>query len=360
MRSFNYYLFILLLGITAIGCNGDFREMADGNPRDFIVVMDSTQWESATAEAIRETYGKLIFTLPNPEDNYNLMFNTIRSRQQLERLRKSRNIIFASPIDDENNVGRQIRAFLDDGIEQRVREGESFAFPIEDQWYRDQYVMILTSTSDSVLAEKIINSEEALLANVLEKELRRWTWDVYEKKEQKYLSDSLWINHGFKVRFQHDYVKGVDTLDFQTYRRLLPDNERRMFVWWKDDVKDISFLDNDWINATRDSLLQEYFKAGRPNVYVSTEYRRPVETQTFQKGRLLGYETLGTWHLINGAMGGPFVNFTYYDPHTERLFMVEYQQFAPKIRKKLPFVRQFRAMGRTFESDSLYYERESE
>jgi hypothetical protein len=58
--------------------------------------------------------------------------------------------------------------------------------------------------------------------------------------------------------------------------------------------------------------------------------------------------------MINGAMGGPFVNFTYFDESTSRLFMIEYSQFAPSVRKKLPFVRQFRAMGRTFESDSLY------
>jgi hypothetical protein len=89
-------------------------------------------------------------------------------------------------------------------------------------------------------------------------------------------------------------------------------------------------------------------------MFITTEYRRPVESTSFQKGRYLSYETLGTWQMINGAMGGPFVNFTYFDESTSRLFMIEYSQFAPSVRKKLPFVRQFRAMGRTFESDSLY------
>ena len=113
MRVFKNYLFIILLGAFFLNCNGDYRERAQGNIRDFIVVMDSTQWESATANAIRDTYGKLIFTLPTPEPNYNLIFTPIRSRSQLDRIRKSRNIIFASPIDDDTNVGRQIRAFLD-------------------------------------------------------------------------------------------------------------------------------------------------------------------------------------------------------------------------------------------------------
>jgi len=353
MQQFKYLLFITIFAST-IACDGDFRERAQGNAREFIVVMDSTQWQSATADAIRNTFGKAIYTLPNPEPNYDLTFMQIRSRTQLERIRKNKNVIFAASIDEDTNVGRQIQAFLDDGVEERVRAGESFAFPIEDQWFKDQYVIILTSTSDSLLADKITKSGNALLTNALNKELFRWHYEVYDKKEQTQLSDSLWQKYGFKIRFQHDYILGVDTTDFQTYRRMLPDNERRIWIWWKDNVNDISFLDDDWINSKRDSLTQQYFKGSSDNQYVSTEYRRPVETTTFNKGNLFGYETLGTWQLINGAMGGPFVNFTYYDAETRRLFMIEYNQFAPGVRKKLPFVRQFRAMGRTFESDSTW------
>lgn len=268
----------------------------------------------------------------------------------------SKNIIFASAIDADDNVGRQVRAFLDDAVEQRVREGESFAFPLEDQWYRDQYALILSSASDSALAEKIRNSEQALTSNALEKELKRWNYYVYEKKEQVQYSDSLWNDYGFKVRIQHDYIKSVDTTNFITYRRDLPTNTRWMWIWWKDNVSNISFMDKDWINATRDSLTQAFIKGSTDDKYVATEYRRAVETSSFQQGRLLGYETLGTWKMENAAMGGPFVNATYYDPDTNRLFMVEYSQFAPSIRNKLPFVRQFRSMVRTFESDSTWSE----
>jgi hypothetical protein len=355
MRSRIQLLVLFIASLGFIGCEGDFRERAKGNIREFIVVMDSTEWDSETANAIRDTFGKYVFTLPNAENYYDLTFMQIRSQSQLERLRQQKNLIFAAPIDDETNTAAQVRAFLDDGVEQRVREGESFAFPIEDQWYKDQYVMILSSSSDSALATKIRNSELALLSDALDKELLRWTWDVYEKKEQVQYSDSLWDEHGFSVRFQHDYFKRIDTTDFQSYRRYLPQNDRWMWIWWKDNVTDINFLDDDWINATRDSLSQQYIRGSRDSTqYVSTEYRRAVETRSFQDGRLIVYETLGTWQMINGAMGGPFVNFTYYDPATSRLFMIEYSQFAPSVRKKLPFVRQFRAMGRTFESDSTW------
>lgn len=354
LNDFSSRILLLVLTSALYACNGDFRERAKGDAREFVVVMDSTEWESATADAIRETFGKWVFTLPNPEPNYDLTFMQIRSRSQLERIMGYKNIIFASSINDSNNVAAQIRAFLDEGTEQRVRDGESFAFPLIDQWYKDQYALILSSSSDSALAQKIRNTEEALLSSALEKELLRWNWFVYEKKEQTQYSDTLWNDHGFMVRFQHDYIKRIDTTNFVSYRRFLPDNDRWMWVWWKDSVNDISFLDNDWINQKRDSLNQRFIKGRTDSMFVTTEYRRPVETVSFQKGRLLSYETLGTWQMINGAMGGPFVNFTYYDPQTNRLFMVEYSQFAPSVTKKLRFVRQFRAMGRTFESDSTW------
>lgn len=341
-----------------ISCDGDYRPLAEGNTREVFVVMDSTKWNSETAEAIRLTFGKWVQTVPNGEPYYDLTFTQITSQNQLDRLKSRKNVIFAAPIDEDSNVGRQIRGFLDDEVEQRVREGESFAFPVEDQWFKDQYVLILTSTSDEALAQKIKNTENSLLSNMLEKELKRWEYFVYEKYEQDELADSLWENYGYKVRFQHDYIPNIDTLNFNSYRRFLPENDRWMWTWHMDNVNDISFLDDEWIIATRDSLSKQYIKGARDSMYVQTferpELGRPVKTNSFQMGRLIVYETLGTWHMVNGAMGGPFVNFTYYDPDTNRLFMVDYNQFAPGVRKKLPFVRQFRAMGRTFESDSTW------
>jgi len=75
--------------------------------------------------------------------------------------------------------------------------------------------------------------------------------------------------------------------------------------------------------------------------------------------RIQGYETLGTWRMTGDFMGGPFVNFTYYDPETERLFMIEYGQFAPNVTKRR-FVRQFQSMGRTFQADSTWTQTDRE
>ncbi len=351
-------LLIAIIAFTAVSCgDGDYRRNAVGSIEEMIVVMDSTMWDSETAEAIREVYGKYVFTLPSPEEFYSTTFSDFKTNSQLDRLKTYKNLVIAAPIDEQSNTGSFVRSLLSDDVEQRVRAEESFALQLHDHWYRDQYAVVLTSVSDSALAAKIRNSERSLLADAFEREIARWEQEIYDKLEQTEYSDSLWQEHGWKVRIQHDYVKNVDTTNFITFKRTLERNDRWMWAWWQDDVQNINFLDDDWINAKRDSLMELYIRGSRDSSYVQTEYRRPVETETFQQGRLLGYETLGTWQMINDAMGGPFVNFTYYDPDTRRLFMIEYGQFAPGV-KKMRFVKQFRVMGRTFESDSTWNERE--
>ncbi|NBC02268.1 MAG: DUF4837 family protein [Bacteroidetes bacterium] len=352
--------FLLVLTVIGIGffaaCEGDYRSRSIGAVDEVYVVMDSTDWNSETALALEETFGAGIRTLPSPEPTYDLTFREFKTNDQLDNIQNLKNLIFAAPIDSENNVGRLIRALLSDDVEERVREGESFAFPIEDQWVRDQWVLILTSNSDSSLAQKIRNSESSLVSHLMEQEFERREYEIYRRGEQVAISDSLWNEHGWKVRMQHDYIQTVDTSNVAVFRRSLPENDRWMMAWWQDDVEGIGFIDSEWINATRDSLLQKYVQGTREGSYVTTEYdsrRNVITTQMNRDDRIIGYETLGTWRMTNDFMGGPFVNFTYYDPRTERLFMIEYGQFAPSVRKRR-FVRQFRTMGRTFESDSTW------
>jgi len=349
-------LILLPVALLALftACEGDYRPQSIGAVDEIYVVMDSTDWNSKTAMAIRETFGRQIETVPTPENAYTLTFRDFRTNDQLDQLQEYKNVIFAAPLGEEHNVSQFIGAILSDEIKQRVRDDESFAFPLTDRWVRDQWTLLLTSTSDEALAEKIRNSEESLVNHLMVREFDRRTQNIYRRGEQVAISDSLWEDHGWKVRMQHDYIQVIDTTDAVMFRRYLPDNNRWMWAWWQNDVSNPDFVDANWINAKRDSLMEHLVQGEREGSYVTTDYRRPLETREFETdNRLIGYETKGLWRMTNDFMGGPFVHFTYYDPMTDRLFMVEYAQFAPSVNKRR-FVRQFQAMGRTFESDSTW------
>jgi hypothetical protein len=343
-------------------CGGDYRPQASGTFGDAVVIMDSTQWESETAQAIREVYGQGIETLPQWEPMMDLRFQDFKNNDELERLRKNKNIIVAAPLSDSSNTADFVRALISDDVEEKVKENEVFAFPLEDQWYKNQWSVILTSESDSVLAKKIRDSKETLANQLLDTELKRWTYDIYEKAEQKNVSDSLWIDHGWKIRVQHDWRPNIDTTysengkknHFVTMRRNLPKNQRWFWAWWIEDAPPLDSLSADWINTKRDSLMEKWIRGTREQSYVTTDYEyNPVITDTLALDGHTAFETEGVWRMTNDAMAGPFVNMTVYDENRDRLFMLEFGQFAPNYDKRR-FVRQFQAMLRTFESDSSW------
>ncbi|MDZ7693264.1 MAG: DUF4837 family protein [Balneolaceae bacterium] len=126
-------------------------------------------------------------------------------------------------------------ALLSDEVEQNVKQGQSFAFPLQNRWYRNQWTLLLTAESDSALASKIRNGEENIVGSLIDKELARWTEEVYQRGEKYAIEDSLMQNHGWKIRVQHDYYTHLDTTymengemnHFYTLQRLLPNNDRR-------------------------------------------------------------------------------------------------------------------------------------
>lgn len=362
MKYFNQIIFLLLPVIVFTSCDGDYRKEAQGQFGNVVVLMDSTQMDSKTADAIRSTYGGKIDYFLGYEPHFDLTFRDFDTNEQLEKIKFKKNLIVASPIDAETNVGRFVRALLSDEVEQAVANGEAYAFPLQNKWYRNQWTMILTSSNDSTLASKIRRGEENIVQSLVDKELARWTDELYRRGEKYAIEDSMMTNHGWKIRVQHDYYTHLDTAytgeegdtnHFYTMQRQLPDNDRRFWAWWKEDVSNINYLDEEWINTKRDSLWKKWIRGSRDSSYVTTEYRISPKTTSFKFKNDIAYETLGWWRMTHDAMGGPFVNMTVYDDETQRLFMFGFVQFAPKYHKRR-FVRQFRAMLRTFESDSTW------
>src|SRR5690554_3250020 len=98
-----FFLMVPILAFFAISaCEGDYRPVSIGGIDEVIVVMDTTN--SETALAIEETFGKYVETLPGSESAYRLMFRDFTSNAELEELRRYKNIIIAGPIDEETNA----------------------------------------------------------------------------------------------------------------------------------------------------------------------------------------------------------------------------------------------------------------
>lgn len=349
MKNIYYLVFTIILLISA-GCEGDFRQKAQGQPSEVIIVMDTNRTDNPVAEALRDVYGEYINTMPRPEPRYDLKFRYFQTQTELQNVQKSRNIIIAGTIDEDSNVGKYLRSLLSEEIQDRVRAGTLLEIPLKDRWYKDQWILIYTGTDENQIAERVRNYSGGHLRSLNEVELDRWTAEVYRRGEVPQIADSLWVKHGFKLRVQHDYTVGLDTTNFVTLRRFLEDNDRWIWIWWKDNVTDTDFITEDWIHTTRDSLLKTYIRGSRPDAYLRTDFRLPLHTQFFRINDKETYQSRGVWVMSDYSMGGPFLNYVKYDEDQQRLYLIEFAQFSPRYRQRR-FLYQFEAIARTFETD---------
>ena len=86
MKSLIKLSVLLLVAALWVGCEGDYRQKARGSFGQLVVVMDSTQFESNTAEALRQTYGGWTQTIPGNPPRFDLRFRDFNTNEQLEQL----------------------------------------------------------------------------------------------------------------------------------------------------------------------------------------------------------------------------------------------------------------------------------
>ncbi len=351
MHKIKLLLFILIT-ILIQTCE-NYKRPSKGRFFEILVVMDSTQHEGILASAIKESIGGHIMTIPSIENRYDLRFFTIKSQKDLDYAKQARNVIFASSLNEKNIVADFITSITDAIVQQKIKSNELNAIRLDDKWCSNQWILILSGSNQEKTAAYLTENQGSIIHSLDEKERKRWVYEIYDKGRQTKMEDTLWTDYGWKLGIQHDYVKHVEKDDFVSFRRFMPENDRWIWVWWQDGFTDLNFLTPDWVNQKRDELLEENIRGKRPQSYVQTEYLRPVESIIKEMNGRYTIQTNGTWRMIEDLMGGPFVNYTIYDEKQNRLYIIEFAQFAPKFPKR-NFVRQFEAMALTFDTDSLY------
>lgn len=363
-------VFIVSSMLILSSCDGDYRKSAVGPLGNVIVLTDTTNFfviDSLGVEdprlqtdpiakvqyALIEVFEQGMPSSPGFESAYNTRYVSFETAQDLEQLKRSRTLVIAAPLEDKTASGQFLNALLDAQVKDEIKAGRINYIPLYNKWYKDQITLILTAPTYAELADYLLENKSVITRDLDRVELERYTYEVYKKKEQTQLADSLWDKYGFKVRVQHDYLWNVDTTNFVSFRRYMPENDRWFWIHWIDGVEDTDFVDQLWINNTRDQLLRKYIQGTNPDTYLQTEYERPIAYEERTLNDKEAFSVEGTWKLVNGAMGGGFIHLTVYDEVQKRLYLTEYMVFAPGFKKR-PFLRQFQAMSRTFETDPSF------
>lgn len=352
------WLFALLFMATTVvvtGCEmGEYKPKAVGKEGEIIVVIDSSRWNGPIGEALQSTVGAYIGTLPAPERRFDLRPMDLDLDRDLTQVRKQKNVVFVAPLSDTTNEATYLRNVFDEAAQEAILDGDGVVVARQDLWRRDQDIFYVTGGDVDAVVEAIGRRSEEIIRTFNQATRARMSVDMFDRGRQTDIEEQLMETHAFAVNVQHDYVIAMDTTNFVWLRRVLSETWRGLFVWYRE--ANPAELSPEWIYTVRDSLTREYIQGNLGGwVEIHRHEKRPLITQNVDFLGNYGFETRGVWHMVgedNGesiefGMGGPFVNYTFYDRPSGRIYMIDGMVFAPGFAKR-EFLRQMEVIAHTF------------
>ncbi len=341
------------------GCEGDYRPRAVGPEGEITVVMDSSHWTGPSGEALRTNVTPWVETLPVSERSFQLRHIELTDERTYERVQDLKNVIIAAPLSDSTNETSFLRRRLSDEAEQAILNGQTAVVSKPNLWRRSQRIYYVAASSPDALAETFRGQGAEIRNSFTEATLQRMDRNMYDENRRSALEDTLMRRHDFAVNVQSDFQIAIDTTTesegFVWLRRLLAQTRREFFVYYVEDVSPDQ-ITPEWIYNTRDSLTRRYLR-GNVQGFVKVDYRRPLETEQRSFLDRYAYDSRGLWYMVAPlgsdnelqpiGGGGPFVNYTFYDQATDRVYMLDGSIFAPD-NDKLDLLRQMEVMARTF------------
>ena len=349
-------LLLVLGGVVFSGCESiEYRPSAVGREGEIVVVMDSTHWEGELGDAVREHVAPYLGTLPAPEREFEIRRISINSQKTLESLQKQKNVIFVAPLSEDTPEARFLKSRLDEEATAAIKGGGTSVISKRDLWRKDQQIVYLLGETDSSLVALLAERGDDIryTFNVITRE--RVGEDMFKKGRQPKIEADLMRKHGFAVNAQHDYFSAIDSTNFVWLRRVVSsDSWRSLFVYYIEDFNPNS-LTPEWVYEARERLTETWIR-GNMDGFVSIDFRRELNTENIDFLGHFAYETRGLWHMVGRdpekgiveyGMGGPFLNYTFYDESSRRLYMIDGMVFAPGYDKR-EFLRQMEVISHTF------------
>lgn len=324
-------LSLCVLGILFILSSCDTQKPARGFEDEIYVVADSSEYLELQA-ALDSTFEKIINT-PQPEKVFTLKRT---DPSQIDRIKNKKNVVIAAPLNSGSETSKFISAVVDSAVENKLKDDSTFILYKKDLWAKDQLVIVLSAASINQLSDKILRNSENLLYAFQKISDERLFNSLYKPRfEKKDIEGHLLKEYGWVIYVQADYQLALDKPDDHfVWLRRSPgsDMERWIFVYWIDNASP-DYLNVDSVKAIRNRVTKNYYETADNNGYVViAENYFTINEVNFNNRYALF--TQGLWDLNIKGMGGPFVNYVFYDEVRRRLYMLDGSIYAPKYYKR--------------------------
>jgi hypothetical protein len=329
MKNFLIVL-TLIVSVLLVSCESSNRP-AKGFEDEIIVIADSVEYQELLP-ALQATFEKEIFT-PQPEKLFTLKRMNV---SQLEKNQRIKNIIIAAPLSSGSRTSQYIQAIVDSSVENKLASDSNFIAYKYDLWAKNQIVAVLSANTIQELNNKVLNNSDDLLYAFQKKSDERLFDNLYNPNyEREDIEGKFLQSYGWVIYVQADFVVALEKPEEKfIWLRRSPgtEMERWIFVHWIENATP-EYLTQDSIKAIRDRVTKKFYQTSDDASYVVVASDNFVVNEINFNGRY-AFFTQGLWELNIKGMGGPFVNYFFYDEKTQRIYMIDGSIYAPRYYKR--------------------------
>ena len=330
MKKFLIFIFLSVQFLFFVACDSS-QKPATGFEDEIYIVADSSEFEEV--KLALETAFEVVINTPMPEKLFTLKRV---SSNQIQKVQKKKNIVIVAPLNSGSYTSEYIKTITDSQIQKRLETENDFILSKYDLWAKNQLVTVLSAANMQELEFKILKNKDNLLYAYQKQSDKRLKESLYAPRyERKAIEGLLLRDHGWVIYVQADYklAKNDKENNFVWLRRSPgSDMERWIFIHWIDNATP-EYLNSDSIKTIRNRITKQFYQVRDDTAYVviADSFFTTSEVNFNERYALF---TQGLWDLNIKGMGGPFVNYTFYDEKSKRLYMLDGSIFAPKYYKR--------------------------
>ncbi len=310
--------------LTLFSCGATDRPAkpsATGRAGEMLVVMDSNLWDGVAGESVRNTFQQLEPMFLQPEPLFDLV--PIDNRSFVPMFETHRHIFMAS---------------IDPSLPRATIE------MTRDVWSYPQMVIRVKAPNDSILEVVMERNAEAFVDRYLAVEKERLI-NAYKRMTNHSARQAVYDKFGISMVVPEGYYVAVEGEQFMWLRRTGTREDLDMGVLiaslpYRDPAIDFSF---ETIAARRDSLTRQFIPGQLPGSFMTTYPELTPQFREISFNGRYAVEARSLWRVEGDFMGGPFVNYTVVDEHTNRVFIFDGFVYAPKFDKR-DYLRQVKAV----------------
>lgn len=326
-----YLLFgFALTALVLTGCENS-NKPAFGPEDEIYVVADSLEYEQLKP-ALESTFQKIIYT-PQPE---HLFLLKRVNPDQIESIQTRKNIIILAPLNSGSTASKFINALVDTQIRYMVQNDKNYIIQKNNLWAKNQLVMILTAPGMQDLEFRILQNSDNLIYAFQKVSDKRLYESLYNAKyEKKNIQGKLLKDYGWMIYVQSDFEIALNKPEDNFVwlkRNSGSDMQRWIFVHWIDNASP-DYLNEDSIKALRNRITQKYYRSTGDSACARVAENYLMTSEVNFKNRYALF-TQGLWEADLQGLSGPFINYTFFDEKSRRLYMLDGTIYAPKYYKR--------------------------